>query len=346
MLRLSKVVVAAAAFTAVSAMAQQTNVYKSDSSVTAYDPILPATAYVPYDAPCTVNPEVNLSADWQNPHSAYTNPNFTHPWQPGAGIDAEWINAWDDPNFNSIGPNGHNWSRYSLPVSGNGDFVLNLLADNCSWIYIDEVLVGFQGVTNQPSTYPVALDGDHTLDFIIYDGGSLAGGMFRLETNVDTTFVDSDDDGLTDAEEVLTETDPNNPDSDGDGFNDGDEVDAGSDPNDANSGPVVDSDGDGVFDDVDACPATAQGAAVDQFGCSGTQNVANACDCSGPANDVPWRNHGKYVSCVAKASNAQINSGLLSEADASALVSSAAQSDCGKGDKGRNNKRTKKKRGK
>ncbi len=50
--------------------------------------------------------------------------------------------------------------------------------------------------------------------------------------------VDSDGDGLTDAEEDVDldrtvgplETDPNNPDSDGDGWNDGDEVKAGANP--------------------------------------------------------------------------------------------------------------------
>ena len=56
---------------------------------------------------------------------------------------------------------------------------------------------------------------------------------------------DSDGDGLTDGEEVNdTETDPNNPDSDGDGLDDGDEVDIhDTDPNNP------DSDGDGLTDD-------------------------------------------------------------------------------------------------
>jgi hypothetical protein len=45
---------------------------------------------------------------------------------------------------------------------------------------------------------------------------------------------DSDGDGLSDAEEAVLGTDPNNPDSDGDGIPDGDEVDIGSDPLDPN----------------------------------------------------------------------------------------------------------------
>jgi len=46
--------------------------------------------------------------------------------------------------------------------------------------------------------------------------------------------VDSDNDGLTDTEENILGTNPNNPDTDGDSFNDGDEVSSGTDPLDAN----------------------------------------------------------------------------------------------------------------
>ena len=205
-------------------------------------------------------------------------------------------------------------------MAGNGQFLLNLLADN-----LDGSLVGFQAATSTPSKYPVNLNGDHTLDFLIFDGGGLAGGMFQLETNTTVVFEDTDDDGLTDAEEVLTQTDPLNPDTDGDGFNDGEEVTAGTDPNDPNDAPVVDADNDGVFDADDNCPATVAGAVVDQFGCAGTQNVANLCAC-----DAGWKNHGQYVSCVAHAKNDQVNSGLLTQAEGVALLKAAAQSSCGK----------------
>lgn len=51
---------------------------------------------------------------------------------------------------------------------------------------------------------------------------------------------DSDGDGLTDAQETLLGTDPNNPDSDGDGVEDGQEVSDGSDPTDPGSAiPVL-----------------------------------------------------------------------------------------------------------
>lgn len=313
---------------------QAETVYTSDSSVTAWDPILPTVAYSNWETSvCKITPAIGLDDNWVNPHPSYQFGTNAHPWQSGSFLNAQWINAWN--NLNSIGPSGHNWTRYTKEISGNGEFVLDLLADNCSWIYIDGNLVGFQGATHLAQKYPVVLNGDHTLDFLIFDGGGLAGGMFRLITNTGTVFPDTDGDGLTDAEEVLYGTDPLNPDSDGDGFTDGEEIAAGTDPLDPNDFPVFDTDGDGVWDIDDACPSTASGAAVDQYGCSGAQNIANLCPCDGSSANNPWRNHGQYVSCVAKAKNTQINHGLMSEADGDAIVSAAAQSSCGHKPKGK-----------
>ena len=52
-----------------------------------------------------------------------------------------------------------------------------------------------------------------------------------------------------------------------------------------------DSDGDGVPDAFDLCPGTPPGAVVDASGCS----IDQLCPCNGP-----WKNHGEYVSSVAK----------------------------------------------
>tara|TARA_B100000315_G_scaffold260289_1_gene320595 strand:+ start:41 stop:2962 length:2922 start_codon:yes stop_codon:yes gene_type:complete len=207
-------------------------VFTSGPDVDTWDEITFPEAIAWWPDNCTAVPAVGLDAAWVNPHKAFSFGESAHDWQgdstKGGDFTASWINSWGD--LASRGPSGQNWTKYSTTVSGNGDFVLQLLADNCSWVYLDETLVGVQGMDLTANTYPVTLSGDHTLEFIIFDGGGLAGGMYRLETNTNTTFPDSDDDGLTDPEENLHGTDPNNPDTDGDGVNDGDEVAAGTDP--------------------------------------------------------------------------------------------------------------------
>lgn len=51
-----------------------------------------------------------------------------------------------------------------------------------------------------------------------------------IDGDIDNLEIDSDNDGLTDEEEIFLGTDPNNPDSDGDGYSDGEEVKNGYDP--------------------------------------------------------------------------------------------------------------------
>ena len=72
--------------------------------------------------------------------------------------------------------------------------------------------------------------GDH------FDTGTIATDP---DTGGDPSLTDSDQDGLTDAEEAALGTDPEDPDSDGDGLTDGQEVDLGTDPLD----PDTDNDG-------------------------------------------------------------------------------------------------------
>ena len=52
--------------------------------------------------------------------------------------------------------------------------------------------------------------------------------------------------------------------------------------------------------------------------------------CSGPAAGVAWKNHGEYVSSVARSVNPFLESGAISEEQAGAIVESAAESNCGK----------------
>ncbi len=96
---------------------------------------------------------------------------------------------------------------------------------------------------------------------------------------------------------------------------------------------TLDSDGDGVRDDLDSCPNTAPGAVVDADGCSIDQLVP----CSGPLSSGAWRNHGQYVSRVAKAANQFLAAGLITEEQKGEIVSQAASSHCGKRSTGARN---------
>ncbi|MHB8838475.1 MAG: thrombospondin type 3 repeat-containing protein, partial [Gemmatimonadaceae bacterium] len=184
--------------------------YTSDASVTAWGPIDQNAGANWTTTACTAAPSIQLNDPrWGAGHAATDFGTNAHVWQPGAaqvGFVADWINAWD--NINSTGgpgfvaatnPEGHNWTKYETQVSGNGSFQLQLLADNCSWVYLDNVLVGRQGDpwAYDSLKYGVTLNGTHTLTFLIFDGGGNAGGMFRLETTtVPPPPLDSDGDGV------------------------------------------------------------------------------------------------------------------------------------------------------
>ncbi len=173
--------------------------------VTAYDAIIPATADPTWETTkCTATPAVGLNANWQNPHAAVTG--LTHPWLNDSFTGAGWINAWGTPGQTppSMGPAGQSWTKYTTQVQGNGTFVIRLMADNCSWIYLDNTLVGVQGTDRFKNSYGITLNGTHNLSFIIFDGGGAAGGKFILETTTTPPPpLDSDGDGvpnLTDPE--------------------------------------------------------------------------------------------------------------------------------------------------
>lgn len=164
------------------------------SPVTAWDPIFPAALISPDYLESKPVPTVGYADPrWVNPHPASVFPKNSHVWEyahyvPSAfKFDAYWINAWTNLNSNGIGGPGQSWTKYSTTITGAGDFVLQFLADNASWIYIDGELVGFQDFnwqSNGTGRYTISLTGagPHELSFIIWDGGGLAGGKFRIET--------------------------------------------------------------------------------------------------------------------------------------------------------------------
>ena len=88
-----------------------------------------------------------------------------------------------------------------------------------------------------------------------------------------------------------------------------------------------DRDNDAVLNEADICPMTVTLPVDPGTGCS----LDQLCPCDGPmGTDVPWRNHGKFVSCVAQTSNGFVAQGLITSEEQSELTSYAAQSSCGK----------------
>lgn len=79
-------------------------------------------------------------------------------------------------------------------------------------------------------------------------------------------------------------------------------------------------------------PAACDAAAVDAAAAS----VAAACPCAGRTDDtgavVPWKNHGQYVRCVAKANKAAIaaSAGAVSRRCLKSSQRCAARSTCGR----------------
>lgn len=296
------------------------HVFTSGTHVTAWDPI--AATVQPSDWPtsvCTLTPAVGLNANWQNPHSAFVVP---HPWSSDYFV-APWINAWNHNQSwggNPTAPH-YNWTRYATEVSGDGAFVIRLLADNCSWIYLDGTLVGVQNTNLAANSYGLTLSGTHTLEFIIFDGGGAAGGKFILETTTNPL-------------------PPLNPDLDGD-----------SHPNDEDAFPLdptewADSDGDGIGDNADSPPdADGDGVADDEdpFDDSNTGPtiVIGTCD-TGVTNtnfgDGTWandliaaarasaRNHGQFVNAVSALATEWLRAGLITGRERGAIVSCAARS--------------------
>jgi hypothetical protein len=88
----------------------------------------------------------------------------------------------------------------------------------------------------------------------------------------------------------------------------------------------TDADGDGVPDSLDLCPGTPAGAIVDAEGCS----IDQLAPCSGPASGGAWKNHGQYVSTIARVTEAFLAQGLITVEQAEEIVALAARSQCGK----------------
>ncbi|MFO7287793.1 MAG: PKD domain-containing protein, partial [Gammaproteobacteria bacterium] len=111
------------------------------------------------------------------------------------------------------------WSIVSRPDGSTAELVGETLVNptlevDVAGLYVVQLIVSDRALSSDPDTVAITVAED-------------------------STDPDSDEDGLSDAdEENIYGTDPNDPDTDGDGFGDGDEVAAGSDPLDSSSTPL------------------------------------------------------------------------------------------------------------
>jgi hypothetical protein len=240
--------------------------------------------------------------------------------------DYYWLVEWDgiDCGHDGVGrcgstPPGTGWyvSESDLTVTEcddtDGDGVLDR-NDNCvdAW-NPDQLDYDGDGLGD-------ACDADA-------DGDGVADDVDNCLLLANPDQVDFDSDGLGDAcdadadgDDVTDDVDnclwlynPDQEDFDGDGM--GDACDE-------------DDDNDGVLDTVDECPFTELGSLIDpQNGCS----LAQLVPCDGPkGEDQPWKNHGKYVRSMKKASKHFARMDLISNKKRAKIVKDAARSKCGK----------------
>lgn len=154
--------------------------------------------------------------------------------------------------------------------------------------------------------------------------------------------IDRDDDGVPNSNDNcvnVTNADQANHDTDtlGDACDSDDDGDGISDSNDncplvANADQAdidldgigdicdADNDNDGLNDGIDQCLDTPAGSVVNADGCA----IADLCPC-----DSEWKNHGAYVRCNTRASNAFLDAGLITDGEKDDIMSMAGQSNCG-----------------
>ena len=190
---------------------------------------------------------------------------------------------------------------YSIDVPTQGcapnflfdfDFIVSeyfsQLINNTYTFYLSEI-----DAMNDVNPLPNPYTTDSSLLILFVRATNTLTNQFAIaELYVFENYVDSDQDGLTDCEELTgvdlpdpnfsscdpngNITDPNDPDSDDDGYDDCEEATYGSDPNDPDDFPdTIDSDGDSVLDSQELIDGTDPNDVCDYNEASFTGNVTN-----------------------------------------------------------------------
>lgn len=191
-----------------------------------------------------------------------------------------------------------------------------------------------------------ACDNDHDNDGVPDAADNCPNNPNRDQTDTDKDGKgdgcddDTDNDGVANAVDNCPRVGNSDQlDTDKDGIGDAcdDDMDSDGVPNAADNCPKVrnpdqldtdkDGTGDACDDDIDgdkidnrndACPETGPGRKVDARGCSGEQLIAIAC------NRADYDEHGRYVSCVARAAGDALTRGLLTDNEKWRFISGAA----------------------
>lgn len=228
---------------------------------------------------------------------------------------------------------------------------------SCAWELIQDMVVntGDNEICGTTSSYSIFA----ILEPLDQDDDGIVDSKDNCPETPNADQKDMDDDGFGDAcdsdidgDGIVDDEDrcpwvasQNNEDLDGDGLGDicDDDIDGDEVANEEDNCPLginanqadfdsdgkgdacdLDDDNDGIEDSDDSCAGTQADVLIDGEGCSSTQRFMLIC----PPEAI-YKNHGGYVSCVAKESERQLAEELITEEVKDAAVSAAAQSDIG-----------------